>query len=163
MPLLADRIHEVDGEIQVGSPRDYSTLLRGRLIQPRFNMLLVIVFSAVALVLAGVGIYGVVSRAVAARTREIGIRLALGAQQTRVVREVVTRSVSLATGGVLAGLALALILSRFIRSLLHGVAYTDPPTYTVVALLILSVAVLASLVPAFRASRVDPMESLREE
>jgi ABC-type antimicrobial peptide transport system permease subunit len=126
-------------------------------------MLLVTVFSSVALILAAVGIYGVVSRAVAARTREIGIRMALGAKQTTVVREVITRSVALAAGGVLAGLALALVLSRFIQSLLHGVAYTDPLTYAIVAVLIFSVAVMASLVPAFRASRVDPTHSLKEE
>jgi len=163
MPLLADRVHAVDKEIQVGAPRDYPSLMRGRLVQPRFNMLLVTVFSVVALLLAAVGIYGVVSRAVAARTREIGIRLALGAQQTRVVREVVGRSAILAAAGVACGLILASFLSRFIQSLLHGVAHTDPATYLAVAMLILTVALLASLVPALRASRVDPMHSLREE
>jgi putative ABC transport system permease protein len=158
-----DRIHEVDPDIQVGAVWDYEALLGRRLVQPRFNMLLIAIFSAVALVLAGVGIYGVVSRSVAARTREIGIRIALGAKRGRVVKEVVGQSVGLAGVGVVVGLALALTLSRFIRTLLYGVVPTDPLTYGSVALMLFAVAVLASLVPAVTASRVDPMESLREE
>jgi ABC-type antimicrobial peptide transport system permease subunit len=100
---------------------------------------------------------------VAARTREIGIRIALGAKRGRVVKEVVGQSVGIAGVGVVVGLALALTLSRFIRTLLHGVVPTDPLTYSSVALMLFAVAVLASLVPAVTASRVDPMESLREE
>jgi putative ABC transport system permease protein len=161
--LISDRIHEVDPEIQVGTVWDYDALLGRRLVQPRFNMLLIAIFSGVALVLAGVGIYGVVSRSVASRTREIGIRIALGAKRARVVKEVVGQSVAIAGIGVGMGLVLALLLSRFIRSLLHGVVPTDPLTYSSVALVLFAVAVLASLVPALTASRVDPMESLREE
>ncbi len=160
---VARRIKDVDPKLQVGTVTDYRELMDRRLVQPRFNMLLTAAFSLVALVLAGVGIYGVVSRSVTARTREIGIRLALGARQTRVVGEVVRGSVALAAAGVGLGLALALILSRFIGSLLHGVAPTDPLTYTAVALGLLGVAALSSLIPATAASRVDPMESLRGE
>jgi len=160
---VVDRIHEVDPDIQVRAVSDYEALLGRRLVQPRFNMLLIAIFSAVALVLAGVGIYGVVSRSVAARTREIGIRIALGARRSKVVRQVVGQSVGIASVGVVVGLILALVLSRFIRSLLHGVVPTDPLTYSSVALVLFAVAVLASLIPAITASRVDPMESLREE
>ncbi len=160
---VVDRIHAVDPDIQVGTVWDYDTLLDRRLVQPRFNMLLIAIFSGVALVLAGVGIYGVVSRSVAARTREIGIRIALGAKRGRVVKEVVSQSVGIAALGVFVGLGLALVLSRFIRSLLHGVAPSDPLTYSSVTLVLFAVAVLASFVPAVTASRVDPMESLREE
>jgi putative ABC transport system permease protein len=160
---VVDRIHEVDPDIQVGMTSNYDTLLDRRLVQPRFNMLLIAIFSAVALVLAGVGIYGVVSRSVAVRTREIGIRIALGARRTQVVKKVVSQSVGIASLGVFVGLGLALVLSRFIRSLLHGVVPTDPLTYSSVALVLFAVAVLASFVPAITASRVDPMESLREE
>ncbi len=99
----------------------------------------------------------------AVRTREIGIRIALGAKRAQVVKEVVSQSVGIAGLGVFVGLGLALVLSRFIRSLLHGVVPTDPLTYGSVALALFAVAVLASFVPAITASRVDPMESLREE
>jgi len=160
---VVDRIHAVDPDIQVGTVWNYDALLTRYLVQPRFNMLLIGIFSGVALLLAGVGIFGVVSRSVATRTREIGIRMALGAKGSRVVRQVVGQSVGISGIGVVLGLALALTLSHLIRSLLHGVATTDPLTYTSVALGLFAVAVLASLVPAITASRVDPMESLREE
>jgi putative ABC transport system permease protein len=161
--LIADRIHAVDPDIQVGRVMDYDGLVSQRLVQPKFNMLLISIFSAVALVLAGIGIYGVVSRSVASRTREIGIRIALGAKRARVVKEVVSQSAGMVGVGVLLGLGLALILSRFIRGFLHGVVPTDPLTYSSVALGLFAVAILASLVPALTASRVDPMDSLREE
>ena len=157
------RIKGVDPKLQVGLVRSYEDLVSRRLVQPRFNMLLVGIFSAVALILAGVGIFGVVSRSVAARTREIGIRMALGAPASRVVGGIVRGSLVLAGMGVSLGLVLALVLSRFIRSLLHGVEATDPLTYVLVALTLFGVALMASLVPASRASRVSPMASLREE
>ncbi|MGD2120225.1 MAG: ABC transporter permease [Gemmatimonadota bacterium] len=163
MRQVADRVHSVDPDIQVGAVNDYDALLGQRLVQPRFNMLLIAIFSGVALVLAGIGIYGVVSRSVASRTREIGLRIALGAGQGLVVRQVVGQSVALAAAGVALGLGLALVLSRFIRGFLHGVAPNDPLTYATVAMGLFGVAVLASLVPALTASRIDPMESLREE
>jgi predicted permease len=160
---VTDRIHSVDPDIQVGTVQDYDDLLSQTLVRPRFNMLLISVFSGVALMLAGIGIYGVVSRSVGNRTREIGIRVALGARRTRVVRQVVGQSVGLAGVGVFLGLVLALALSRFIRGFLHGIVPTDPLTYSSVTLILFGVAVLASVVPALAASRVDPMESLREE
>jgi len=161
--LVADRIREVDPDLQVGAAMDYRELVNRRLVEPRFNMFLTLIFAGVALILAAVGIYGVVSRSVAVRTREIGIRVALGAQRMRVVGEVIRSSVTLAALGVLAGLGLSFILSRFIQSLLHGVVPVDPFTYGTVALAIFGVACLASTVPALAASRVDPAESLREE
>jgi predicted permease len=161
--LIADRIREVDPNLQVGPVRDYGELLGRQLVQPRFNMLLIAIFSGMAMVLAAVGIFGVVSRSVAARTREIGIRIALGAQRGKVLRDVVGDSVVLAAVGVGLGLGLALALSRFIRSLLHGVVPTDPLTYLTVALSLFGIAVLASLIPAFGATRVNPVESLQGE
>lgn len=160
---IVDRIESVDPDIQVGTMWNYDSLLARRLVQPRFNMLLIGIFSAVALILAGVGIYGVVSRSVAARGREIGIRIALGARRSKVVKQVVGQSVAMVGTGVALGLILALILSRFIRSFLHGVVPTDPLTYSSVALILFGVAVIASVVPAITASRVDPMDALREE
>jgi predicted lysophospholipase L1 biosynthesis ABC-type transport system permease subunit len=158
-----DRIKETQPKLQVGTVWNYDELLGRRLVQPRFNMLLIAIFSGVAVVLAAVGIYGVVSRSVAARTREIGIRIALGAPRSRVLSEVVAASVALSSVGVGLGLILAFVLTRFIRSLLHGVVPSDPLTYSAVALGLLSVAFAASLLPALGASRVDPMESLRQE
>jgi ABC-type antimicrobial peptide transport system permease subunit len=160
---VVDRIKEVDPKIQVESVGDYRDMLSRQLVQPRFNMLLIGIFSGVAMLLAAVGIFGVLSRAVAARTREIGIRIALGAPRGKVIREVVVGSMALTGAGVVLGLILAWGLSRFIRSMLHGVVPNDPLTYSIVAAALLSVALLASLVPALTASRVDPMDSLREE
>lgn len=160
---VVDRIKEIDPKIQVEGVGNYREMLSRRLVQPRFNMLLIGIFSGVAMLLAAVGIFGVVSRSVAARTREIGIRIALGAPRGKVVREVVGGSMALTGAGVMLGLILAWGLSRFIRSMLHGVVPTDPLTYTLVAAALLSVALMASLVPALTASRVDPMDSLREE
>jgi len=161
--LVANRIKSVDPNLQVGQVRGYDELVNRYLVQPRFNMLLIGIFSGVAMILAAVGIYGVVSRSVAARTREIGIRVALGAPGTRVLREVMKNSLGMAGAGVGAGLVLALFMSRFIRSLLHGIVPTDPLTYATVALGLFGVAALASFIPAFGAARVSPMESLREE
>ncbi|MFC1575173.1 ADOP family duplicated permease [Gemmatimonadota bacterium] len=160
---VVDRIKGVDPDLQPGTVRDYRELLNGRLVQPRFNMLLTGIFSVVAAILAAVGIYGVVSRSVAARTREIGIRIAMGAPRVKVLTQVVGGSMALCGAGVGLGLVLAFVLSRFIRSLLHGVAPTDPLTYGSVAMGLFIVAVAASLVPAVSASRVDPMDSLRGE
>ena len=160
---IADRIKGVDPNLQVGVVQNYADLLARYLVQPRFNMLLIAIFSGVAMFLAAVGIFGVVSRSVAARTREIGIKIALGAPASRVLTEVAGNSVALAAVGVGLGLALAFILSRFIRSLLHGVVPTDPLTYGVVALGLFAVAVLASLIPALGATRVSPVTSLKEE
>lgn len=161
--LIPDRIHSVDPDIQVGAVSGYDDLMSRQLRQPKFNMLLVGTFSAVALILAGIGIYGVVSRAVAARTREIGIRIALGAGRSSVVAQVVRQSATLAGIGVVLGLILALALSRFIQGFLRGVVATDALTYATTALMLFGVAGMASLLPALTASRVDPIESLREE
>jgi putative ABC transport system permease protein len=161
--LVEERIHEVDPNLQVGQIATYDELMGRRLVEPRFNMLLIAIFSGVAVVLAAVGIFGVVSRTVAARTREIGIRIALGARRGTVLTEVVRSSLVLVAVGLGLGLGLALILSRFVSSLLHGVVPTDPATYIAVSLGLLGVAFLASVIPAFGAARVNPVESLKVE
>jgi len=161
--LVEDRMKAVDPNLQVGAVQDYRQLLSQRLVQPRFNLLLIGIFSFVAMVLAAVGIYGVVSRSVVARTREIGVRIALGAQRHVVLKEVVGGSMALVSVGITLGLVLALLLSRLIRSLLHGVVPTDPITYVTVAFLLLGVAGLASLIPAIGAARLNPVESLKGE
>jgi putative ABC transport system permease protein len=131
--------------------------------QPRFEMLLLGIFAAVALVLAAVGIYGVMSYSVARRTHEIGIRISLGARPGDVLRLVVRQGLVLALIGSLAGVFCSLLLARLMTKLLYGVAPYDPVTFAAVTLLLLLVAVVACCVPARRATRVDPVIALRCE
>jgi ABC-type antimicrobial peptide transport system permease subunit len=120
-------------------------------------------FALAALVLAAIGIYGVVSYGVAQRTSEIGVRMALGAGRRDVLRLVVGGSLRLALAGVALGLVAALAVTRAMTTLLFGVTATDPATFAVTAAALAVVAVLASLVPALRATRIDPIEALRAE
>jgi putative ABC transport system permease protein len=129
----------------------------------RFQMLLFGVFAGIALVIAAVGIYGVISYAVSQRTQEIGIRMALGAQAGDVLRMVVWRGMRLTLVGVALGLAAALALTRVMKNLLFEVSATDPATFALIALLLVGVAFIASYIPAWRATKVDPLIALRSE
>ncbi|HEY6403662.1 MAG TPA: FtsX-like permease family protein, partial [Blastocatellia bacterium] len=137
--------------------------LSDSIAQRRFQMILLGVFAAVALVIASVGIYGVISYAVSQRTREIGIRTALGAQAGDVLRLVIWRGMSLALAGVVLGMTAALALTRVMKNLLFEVSATDPAIFALIALLLVSVAFIASYIPARRATKVDPLIALRSE
>ncbi len=129
--------------------------------QRRLTMLLLEVFAGVAMLLAVVGIYGVIAYSVAQRTQELGIRRALGAQESDIFRMVVGQGLGLTLAGVALGLAGAFALTRVLRSLLFHVSATDPGTFTGGALLFVGVALLASYIPARRATRIDPITALR--
>jgi ABC-type antimicrobial peptide transport system permease subunit len=129
----------------------------------RMTALLFSAFALVAVVLAAAGIYGVISYQVTRRTREIGVRMALGASRGRVVRDVVGEAAVLALVGVALGSAGALAAVRFARGMLYGIAPTDPATFGSVAALLMAVAIAAALVPAAKASGIQPVEALRAE
>ena len=137
--------------------------LAGSLAQRRFTLLVLTLFAGAALLLSGIGVYGVVAYSVAQRTHEIGVRMALGAEAPQVVGLVVRQGLTTALAGTAVGLAGALAASRAIEGLLFGVAPTDPATFAGVAVLLLAVALLACYVPARRATRVDPTTALRAE
>jgi putative ABC transport system permease protein len=137
--------------------------LAGSTAQPRFTMLLLGLFGAMALALAAIGIYGVMSYSVAQQTRELGIRLALGAETGSVLRLVLNRGLVLALSGVVVGLGLALALGRLVQSQLYEVSPRDPGIFVVVAIVLGVVAVVSSYLPARRATRVDPIVVLRME
>lgn len=157
------RLRRLDPNLQTGRWATMDDLMGRRLREPRFTTLLVALFAAVAALLAAVGIYGLLSYGVARRTREIGVRLALGAGRGRIEAGVVGGALRLTLAGLALGLAGSAAAGRILASLLHGVAPTDPWTHTVVAVLFLGVAALASWLPARRAGRLDPVEVLRHE
>ncbi len=162
-PAVADIIHKVDASLPVTQVLTMDDLLSSSVSPRRFSAVLIGVFAGLALLLAAVGIYGVMSYVVGQRTHEIGIRMALGAQPSDVRRLVVNRGVKLAVAGVAIGLAGALALTRLLSSLLFGVKSTDPLTFAGVAVLLTGVAILACYVPARRAMSVDPLVALRYE
>ena len=164
---LADAVRRevraLDPSLPVTALEPLETVVARSISQPRFYMLVLGIFAAVALVLASIGIFGVVSYAVSQRTREMGIRIALGASRERVLGMVLGNAMRVAVIGVVVGLISAIILSRTLASLLFDLSPTDPITYAAVGVGLSLVALLASYLPAWRATRVDPVVALRAE
>ncbi|MFL5616248.1 MAG: ABC transporter permease [Gemmatimonadaceae bacterium] len=160
---VRDAIHRVDKDMPMSNVKSMDDLLESSLGQRRLSMILLGAFSAIALVLASIGIYGVLSYSVTQRSRELGIRMALGAARSRVLRLVIGQGMVLAAIGIVIGLIGAFGLTRLLTSQLYSVTPTDPVTFAGVSLLLIAIALVATLVPALRATRVDPVVALREE
>jgi putative ABC transport system permease protein len=163
MRPIEQRLQALDPDMDISGFRTMEQLVGRQLVRPRFNMLLMGVFGSVALIMAAIGIYGVISYSVAQRKREIGIRVALGAGERSIVGSVVGRGMVLVLTGVGIGVLGAFGVTRVLTSLLVGVRPTDPLTFAAIALLLMMVALLACYVPARRATRVDAIVALRSE
>jgi len=162
-PSLRTAVWGVDGNVAVSEVQTMTEVVARATASPRFYLMLLGSFAAAALALAAVGIYGVMSYAVARRTNEIGIRMALGARPADVVRLVMREAVEVAALGGATGLVIALLVTRLMGALLYGVAATDAVTFASVCAVLTTVALLATYLPARRAVRVDPLKALRAE
>jgi putative ABC transport system permease protein len=160
---VRNEIRAMDKDVPPFEIEALGDLVYKSVARERFSMVLMVAFAAIALLLAAVGIYGVMSYSVTQRTHEMGIRLALGAKPTDIVRLVVGRGLGLTLAGIGVGLAASLLLTRVISSLLYSVSATDPLTFIAVAAILSAVSMLACYIPARRAARVDPMAALRYE
>ena len=163
VPSLKQALAAVDPNLALSRVTTMEQRLASTLARPRVNALLLAAFAATALVLAALGIYGVIAYSVVQRTRELGIRVALGARTEDVLTMVMRQGLTPVLIGLAIGLGVAAVGSRVLRSLLYGVAMTDLATYGMVAAFLAAVAAAASYVPARRAARADPMTALRTE
>ena len=158
---IREAVHSIDKDLPVTGVESFPDTLGQSISRERFRTLLLGSFSAMALLLAAVGIFGVVSYSASQRRHEIGIRMAVGAQRRDVLRLILGQGARLALCGLCIGAVFALLLTRLMKSLLYNVSSTDPLTFGVVAIILLGVAVIACYIPARRAMRVDPMVALR--
>jgi predicted permease len=156
-------IHALDSDLPVYYVRTMNERIGEYLAPRRFSVVLLAVFAGLAVALAAIGVYGVMAYLVNQSTREIGIRIALGATERGILGLVVRRGMTVAGLGVFAGLVAALVLTRFLRGLLYGVDATDPLTFVALPLVLAAIAFTACYIPARRAARLDPMDCLRAE
>jgi ABC-type antimicrobial peptide transport system permease subunit len=163
LPTLRSRLLEFNPELVVHNPMEMEKMVADSISSKRFTMTLLGVFALLALLLASIGIYGVLSYMVGQRTKEIGVRMALGAGKLDVLGMVLKDGAQMIAVGIGIGLIGALGLTRLMQSVLYGVRPTDPLTYIGVALLLCTIAMFACYVPARRAMKVDPMEALRHQ
>jgi ABC-type antimicrobial peptide transport system permease subunit len=160
---IAAGVHAVEATQPLADVQTMEDVVGDSMLQEELNAALLATFAGLALLLATIGIYSVLANTVRRRRREIGIRLALGAQLGDVIRLVIIEGMRPTLIGIAVGLAGALMLGRLLSSLIYGVSASDPMTFVVVALLLTAVAIAASVVPALQAARVDPMTTLRDE
>jgi ABC-type antimicrobial peptide transport system permease subunit len=160
---LRDAIWQVDKDQPIGAVRTMDEQLSNSLTRRRFSVTLLSAFGVIAVSLAAIGLYGVLAFIVAQRRREIGVRMALGAQPRDVIADVLGQGLRLAGVGIVIGIGLALATTRLLNTLLFGTSPTDVLTYVTVATLLVVIAIGSSVVPALRASRVDPLIALRDE
>ena len=158
---VRNAIWAVDKDQPVSNLRSMDEIVSEAVARQRFSMLLLGIFAALAMVLAAVGIYGVMSYSIAQRTREIGLRIALGAQKSDVLKMILRQGLRFVAAGLAIGLAASFVLTRVMASLLFGISATDPATFVSISLVLIAVALLASYIPAVRAMKIDPMLALR--
>jgi putative ABC transport system permease protein len=156
-------LREIDQTLPLYDVSTFDTQLNERMSQERFTTMFLIIFTSIALLLIIIGIYGVISYAVSQRTREIGVRMALGAQKTNILTMILKRGLTLLSIGLVIGILGAVGLTRFLSSYLFEISATDLLTFIFVPILIIIISMLACYIPAHRAAKTDPMEALRYE
>jgi putative ABC transport system permease protein len=161
--VTRSRLHEVDPDLDLGTFRTMQELADRQMVRPRFNAALLGSFALIALILASVGLYAVISYAISSRAHEIGIRIALGADAVRVIRTVLSEGAAIIAAGIVVGAAGAWAVSDLLANLVYGIEPKDGLTYLTTAFLLAAIALLACAVPALRASRIDPVRAMRIE
>ena len=160
---VRNQVHRLDPNLAVADVQVMDRIVNASVATPRFAFVLVGLFAALAILLAAIGTYGVISYSVSQRTAEFGLRMALGAQQGDVLRLVLKHAAMLTTAGTVIGIAASLGLARELRSLIYNVSPEDPATYAAVGVMVIVVAFIACYIPARRATEADPMDALRAE